>query len=158
MAGFSVKLKYNDLPRIVARAPKKADTAVKSAAFETERYIKTSFGTGGFGRTYKRAGKLVAAYKKKDGSDVAGYRRKGKAHVASAPGSPPGIDTGKLRAGINTKKLRELVYSVNTGDTEYAPHLEFGTSKMAARPFMGPAAQEAEGFLLEAFRKAFEKP
>lgn len=139
---FSVKIDVKELRAVIERAPKKADRAVKSAAFETERYIKTSFSAG-----------------------------------RSLPGQPPGVDTGKLRAAINTKRIRELVYSVNTGDTEYAPYLEFGTRKkrgvsrrglavkvefggrkMAPRPFMGPGAKKGEEFLAEALRKAFEKP
>lgn len=73
----------------------------------------------------------------------------------SLPGQPPGVDTGKLRAGINTKKLRLMLYSINTGDTEYAPFLEFGTTRMAARPFMGPAAKEIEKILPDAFKDLF---
>lgn len=136
MAGFSysVRIKRNDLAAVIRDAPEKIDRRLARVAFDGERIVKTSFGTGGKGRT---------------------YRRGSRTHTASAPGSPPAIDTNKLRGGINTKKLRLMLYSINTGDTEYAPHLEFGTSKMAARPFMGPAAKEIEKILPDAFKDLF---
>jgi hypothetical protein len=55
----------------------------------------------------------------------------------SAAGDPPGVDTGKLRNSIRAEREKALRWSVST-DTEYGPHLEFGTSRMAPRPFMGP--------------------
>jgi HK97 gp10 family phage protein len=62
-------------------------------------------------------------------------------HRASAPGETPAVDTGVLVNSINT----QLVSSSNTSalaevgtGVEYAEFLEFGTSKMAARPFMRP--------------------
>ena len=62
-------------------------------------------------------------------------------HVASAPGQPPAPDTGRLRASYSasvdrTKGGAEL--TVGSG-VEYAAYLEFGTTKMAARPHLRPA-------------------
>ena len=94
--------------------------------------------------------------------------RKGKKrdifHRASAPGSPPAVDTGRLRASISTNwsgsginrgvvgkeaQLEDGIGNPGTSPTEfrvvvgtnveYAPFLEFGTKRMAARPFMRPA-------------------
>lgn len=74
----------------------------------------------------------------------------------SPAGGPPGVDTGKLRNSIRAEKEGTLRWQIAT-DTEYGPYLEYGTSRMAARPFMGPGlyyiAQEAPqrfaGFLEE---------
>lgn len=69
------------------------------------------------------------------------YRRGRKWHIASAPGQPPAVDTGRLRASITHEVRKEgdqIVGLVGT-NVEYAPHLEFGTNKMAARPFLRPA-------------------
>lgn len=57
----------------------------------------------------------------------------------SSPGEPPGVDIGNLRAGTEWEpdeqdKLKAYV----TIEAEYGPYLEFGTSKMAARPFVTP--------------------
>jgi len=56
----------------------------------------------------------------------------------SSPGMPPGVDTGKLRNSIRAESLGGMNWMIAT-DAEYGPHLEYGTSKMAARPFMSPA-------------------
>ena len=53
------------------------------------------------------------------------------------------VDTGFLRGSIGIDGTGSL--TVEIGPTaEYAPYLEDGTYKMAARPFMGPAADVVE--------------
>lgn len=69
---------------------------------------------------------------------VPGTKR--KLYTASAPGEPPAVRTGRLR---NSIKYRVLGRGVNLSgvvgtQVEYAPHLEFGTSKMEPRPFLRP--------------------
>lgn len=68
------------------------------------------------------------------------YRRRGVVHQASAPGQPPASDTGTLVGRITTNydRLDQLV-GVVTARTAYAAYLEFGTRRMAPRPFMRPA-------------------
>lgn len=64
----------------------------------------------------------------------------GKNHVPSRPGEPPNADTGVLHSRIHVEQpgpLRVLVVA----DAPYAAPLEKGTSRVAARPFMGPAAR-----------------
>lgn len=66
----------------------------------------------------------------------------GKGHVPSLPGEPPNADTRLLDSSIETvlpngpEGGRVHVES----NAPYSTHLEFGTSKMAERPFMRPAA------------------
>jgi hypothetical protein len=55
----------------------------------------------------------------------------------SPAGGPPGVDTGALRAEISTKATGVLRSEVSSS-MAYSFHLEFGTSKMGARPFMVP--------------------
>lgn len=60
-------------------------------------------------------------------------------HKASGPGEPPAPDTGTLKGSITTSvDAVNLTGNVNAGTT-YSRHLEFGTVKMAPRPFMRPA-------------------
>lgn len=51
------------------------------------------------------------------------------------------VDTGRLRNSITyeTRTLQKEVYIGS--NVEYAPYVELGTSRMAARPFLRPAAQ-----------------
>ena len=83
------------------------------------------------------------------------YRRGTVTHVASAPGQPPAVDTGRLRSSIRTLKPNPgpLTRSVGT-NVEYAPHLEHGTRTMAARPFLGPAALEERANLVKELTEA----
>jgi HK97 gp10 family phage protein len=64
----------------------------------------------------------------------------GKGHVPSLPGQPPKNDTGTLVSHIETTQTAPLVVEVSS-NAAYAVPLEVGTSKMAERPYMGPAAK-----------------
>lgn len=73
---------------------------------------------------------------------VAVFSMEGKAnlslmHKASAPGDPPATDTGTLANSIESK--REGLSAVVWTEKKYAKWLEFGTRKIAPRPFMAPA-------------------
>jgi len=72
------------------------------------------------------------------------YKRGGKTHKASAPGQYPMSDTGLLMGNIKVNKATESKPMAIVGtNVKYGEHLEFGTSKMAKRPW-----------LLRSFRKA----
>lgn len=49
------------------------------------------------------------------------------------------VDTGRLRNSISHEADEEAVY-IGT-NVEYAPYVELGTSRMAARPYLRPAAE-----------------
>lgn len=69
------------------------------------------------------------------------YRRGRRVHVASAPGSAPAPDTGRLSSSYGWRVTSLGVgWLLEVGTAvEYAPHLEFGTSRMAPRPHLRPA-------------------
>lgn len=80
----------------------------------------------------------------------------GKHHEPSKPGEAPNQDTGVLAGGIEavqTGKLRARV----TSEAPYAAALERGTSKMAARPYMVPAAQKNRKKVAQHIAKAVER-
>lgn len=62
----------------------------------------------------------------------------GKNHVPSRPGEPPNYDTGVLANNIETVQVAPLKVEVSS-NAPYAAALEFGTSKMAERPYLRPA-------------------
>lgn len=67
--------------------------------------------------------------------------------------------TGRNASSINTTLEGSGMSAsavVATG-TDYGPFLELGTSKMAARPYMRPAAKEDAPQAEEAYRKIVEK-
>ena len=65
-------------------------------------------------------------------------------NVASEYNAPPRVDTGRLRASIASRLIREnTVAFVEIGtNVEYAADLEFGSSKNMPHPFLSPALEE----------------
>lgn len=64
----------------------------------------------------------------------------GKGHVASSPGEPPNADTHQLDRSGHVERTGPL--SANgVFDAPHAVDMEVGNSKVAARPYAGPAAQ-----------------
>ena len=59
------------------------------------------------------------------------------------------VDTGRLRSSIVMRKGRDgRGFYVEVGTSvNYAPFVEFGTSKQRAQPFLLPAVAEAAGYL-----------
>ena len=63
----------------------------------------------------------------------------GAGHVASRPGEPPNNNLGDLIRGIRHEQP-EPTRAVVVSQSQAALSLEVGTSRMASRPYMGPAA------------------
>lgn len=84
----------------------------------------------------------------------------GAGHVPSKPGEPPMNDTGNLASKIETHQISDFEVQVSS-NAEYSAALELGTSKMAARPFMRPAAKlvepKAKELVARALRDEFRK-
>lgn len=72
-------------------------------------------------------------------------------HVASAPGDPPAVDTGQLRASYGHHAERTPdggMVTIGTAD-EKAKFLEFGTSRMEPRPHLRPVVQRNQAHVRE---------
>jgi hypothetical protein len=65
----------------------------------------------------------------------------GQSHVVSKPGQPPNADTGALDRSVHAERVSPLK-ARSVADAPHAVPLEFGTSEMAERPFMRPAAKK----------------
>jgi hypothetical protein len=113
-----VVVNFNKLPDMLKNNPKRADAAVNAMALDGERFAKQSMeDSPASGNSY-----------------VVGT---GQIHIASSPGNPPRIDTGTLINSIHVRRAGVARYMVVAG-VDYAIILEFGSSKVAARPFMVP--------------------
>lgn len=96
---------------------------------EVTNRVKRSLSQPGTGRLYGRPGVRGAT---------------AVLHRASAPGRPPAVDTGRLRASYTWRlgvDARGDFVEVGT-NVIYAPFLEYGTRKMRARPHLRPAINE----------------
>lgn len=73
--------------------------------------------------------------------------RKTATDIASTAKTIAPVDTGNLKSSIGTSDLRAMGTSgsieAEIGPTaNYGIYLEFGTSRMAPQPFMGPALEK----------------
>jgi len=82
-------------------------------------------------------------------------RKYSRGHIASSPGQAPAIDLSGLWDSIHAEltRLSAIVWT----DQEYAPHLEYGTLNMAARPSFRVAFEEYREEILREIKKALKE-
>lgn len=116
MARGSVVTTYTShIPELKGQMRQNVSSRLLRAGFNIQGRIRRSFAEPKSGRMYGR-------------------------HQASAPGEPPAIRYGYLTNSIQVVQTDDMTVYVFTND-EKAPHLEYGTRRIAARPFMLPAAE-----------------
>lgn len=84
------------------------------------------------------------------------YQRGSRNHRASAPGDPPAVDLGTLRASIAVDRVT-AEEAIIAPHTDYAEYLEFGTRTMAARPYMRPALDDSTDEIYDAFEQVVQE-
>jgi len=137
-----VKVDFSNAPKVKKTITDKANKRLIAIGFEMANDIQMSM---------------------KEGSGEE-YVRRGVVHHASAPGQPPAVDTGRLRASISVNwsgsgndrakvaspaisedgvgqpsTVPEKFTVVVGTNVSYAEALEEGTSKMSPRPFIRPS-------------------
>lgn len=86
-------------------------------------------------------GRIYTHYYAMKGGRLIPVAKRNKPHQASAPGKAPVVDNGRLIQSITALQISPLHWRVGT-NIEAALYLEFGTRRMAARPFLRPAADK----------------
>jgi HK97 gp10 family phage protein len=84
------------------------------------------------------------------------YKHRSVMHQASAPGEAPASDTGRLVNSLHADMAGpgEAEAIAGSASVLYAGMLEFGTSKMAARPFFFPALEKSKAWITERLQQA----
>ena len=114
-----VTLDMARLEQIIRQHPARADAWLREVATEIVSDIKLSMvNTPRSGNTYRRG--------------------EGRYHTASAAGNAPAPDMGTLLNSMKFLPVGHLHYEVSDG-VEYGVWLEYGTERIAARPFVRPA-------------------
>ena len=72
-----------------------------------------------------------------------------RTHKASAPGQAPASDTGNLVRNIIVRQV-DIDNAAVESNATYSSFLEFGTSKMLARPFLFPATERSRPKIIQA--------
>ena len=128
----------------------------------TQRAIRQGFFQ--LGRDLKDTANKEILRKPKSGHVyiVRGLGSSRRRHVASAPGETHANLTGKLRRSLDwqVRGSTEMEFGYMAGVIpEYAPFVEFGTSRMAARPSLGNAVsvitRNAQVYFSAALAKEF---
>lgn len=128
----AARVGFNRLPEIAKRLPTEVREVIQATILEIETDIKAEMAEPKHGAIYPRM-------------------QTGE-HQASAPGEAPAVDYGVLINSIQTQMVRDDLGLVFT-NTEYAAPLEYGTVRMAPRPFMTPAADRARPKFSERMRE-----
>ena len=74
-------------------------------------------------------------------------------HTASSAGNPPNTDTGYLANNIYLVIETDGLAADVESRADYSEHLEFGTSKMRARPFLQPALEAKRQKIKSMFKR-----
>ena len=114
----NVIIHRNDFPALIRNSPKLIDKAIDALAQDGHRFIQQGM---------EQSPPTGNIYMKPSGIS----------HTASSPGNMPRIDDSIL---VNSLYVRPdgLAKRIIGVGAEHGFHLEFGTSEMEARPFMGP--------------------
>ena len=119
------------------------DDAVEDGAFVTANEVRTyavkSIQAISSGRQVKRSRQGGGTY----------------THTASAAGGAPNTDTGTLVSSIAVEKVGDSTFHIGS-NLDYSAFLEFGTSKMGARPWLQPAMQANSKNLISNIQKTVD--
>jgi HK97 gp10 family phage protein len=77
--------------------------------------------------------------------------------VYDAPPSPTYVRTGDLRKSITHKYVQAEQTAYVGANIDYAPYVEFGTRKMASRPFLRNSVQKYTGEYAAILKDALSK-
>jgi HK97 gp10 family phage protein len=135
----TIKIDDGKLKQLIADAPELVDKAVRATAFSV---LGAAVGMPGFpvdtGAT-RNSGFVET-------SQGSGY----DAAAGSAQGKRPGVETTNATPGKPPVGTAYVSFATN-----YAIWLELGTSRMPARPFLGPAVEQADEYFAKAAAKVF---
>ena len=82
------------------------------------------------------------------------YRRRSVTHQASAPGEYPKTDTGQLVSSLYFRVAANKLSAFFGTKLDYGKYLEFGTSRMKARPWLRPTLKAKEASIVARLREA----
>ena len=122
------------LPEARAAITAALERRAAQRAQQLRNAIVLELSSAGTGRTYTH-------YYAIKGGRLVPVGKRNKPHTASAPDEAPAVDSGRLRQSITALHVGEGRWRVGT-NAFYAIYLEFGTRRMAARPFIRPALEK----------------
>jgi len=126
----------NSTIRRFAELKRRGSEIVEEAVFDTATHTHRTAVQGI--QKGPASGRVYARYLGRRGGRLKRPRR----HQASAPGEYPASDTGRLASSVQMDQQTRMRIYVGTR-VKYGRHLEYGTSRMAARPWLLPSFKVA---------------
>lgn len=77
-------------------------------------------------------------------------------HIASAPGESPAVYSTELINSLSVDKIKKSSYEVSA-DAEHAMYLEYGTHKIAPRPFFFKALEKNAKKMMQALANKIKR-
>ena len=176
---LKAKVKFKWSPTVKKRRDQAILDGMNQSMLIMSRALRRILSKPGTGRLYAVAGKSAAKARKRGGMlnpkgtgpryKQARNLRAGGYHRASAPEFPPAVNTNRLRGSfvvqmsssadgfseiVNDKDQKKFVLNYGSKVT-YAPMLEYGTRKMAKRPYIAPVLEFMSAQVEKIFAKAF---
>jgi HK97 gp10 family phage protein len=136
-----------DLPDRIARNALRGATAAGAAVIRKEAVRRAPVYHGDVAAGHPKPGTLKRALYQVQSRELSGLVQ--QVFVV-------GVRTGKARQAVEKKRTikgKRAVVGVENLDAYYWRFVEFGTSKMAARPFMRPAFEAKKTAAVEAIRQ-----
>ena len=144
---MTAKVTWNP-EKFQARLVAAANAGLTAAAAHIAGEAKRNMGSEG-GGVLGRGGRVIRNFQgRKIGQRPKLTRTGRQRYVSAPPGAFPGVRLGNLRRSLTHVTPEELgtplraAYGTNV---DYGRHLEFGTRKMAARPWAMRSALQAQG-------------
>lgn len=152
MPSVDIKVEISgDLAKKMLDASERMTNEVNKALYASALYVQgviiKKISRGGRGSGAKSGKRLASVGNNK-------FNRSDQQN-RSAPGEPPKSDTGRLVGSIRVER-GFLTASIGS-DVLYAPFLEFGTSKMAERPYLRPSLDESENTIQQLIEAAMQR-
>lgn len=130
-AGIKPVITLNRFPSLPAAATRRASQVVRKTALEIEAEAKASMARVKHGEVYG-------------------------GHQASAPGEAPAIDTTALANSITPTFSADGLTAVIGSNSDHAVITEYGTARMAPRPWLTPAAEGQRKAFVAAMKQVVE--
>lgn len=135
----------------------KGGDALRAALSNMSTEVQAEVGKAVLGSAVELRGDVVKAVHNGPASGRVYKKTKpNRTHQASAPGQAPQTDTGRLANSIFFDKVGDLSAVVGSS-VIYALYLEYGTTRMAARPFFRPAVEKMKPKFRRRLERAIER-
>jgi len=150
MSGIEVRLE-NHIPEVMGQIKDQLKERMQDACMAVRLKAIDLIRTPGKGAIYETYFWTDAQ------GNVRPGRPRGKPHQASAPGDPPTTDTGELQQSIAFEVSADGREGKVGTNKAHGLYMEFGTHRVAPRPWLRIAFEQSEKEIIDIFTKEMKE-